>query len=187
MRRAVVFISELVPRTAIAWTARWTYNEPYVAVPMSHRIALSIESGGEVEYAWRHRHVPFRLHAAVEGPASALAAGSEAQFITEHYWGYTRQRDGGTIEYEVAHPSWRVWTAMTASFTGDATHLYGAGFAALLAQPPRSAFVAVGSPVEVHAGRRIQPSASQLSPESRTPAPPRYATIHPLPSPSTRR
>jgi uncharacterized protein len=156
MRRAVVFIRELVPRRAIAWTARWTYNEPYLAVPMSHHIAPTAETGGEVEYAWRHRGVAFRLHATVEGPARPLAPGSEAEFITEHYWGYTRQRDGGTIEYEVAHPSWRVWTAPTATFTGDATKLYGAGFAALLRQPPQSAFVAVGSAVEVYPGQRIR-------------------------------
>ncbi len=39
MRRAVVFVRELVPRVAIAWTARAIYNEPYLAVPMSHAIA----------------------------------------------------------------------------------------------------------------------------------------------------
>jgi uncharacterized protein len=155
MRRAVVFIRELVPRPAIAWTARWTYNEPYLAVPMSHAIALTAESGGEAEYTWQHRSVAFRLRAAVEGPASPLTPGSEAEFITEHYWGYTRQRDGGTIEYEVAHSPWRVWTAATATFTGDATELYGADFAALLREPPHSTYVAVGSAVQVYAGVRI--------------------------------
>lgn len=35
--------------------------------------------------------------------------------------------------------------------------LYGPHFAELLRTPPRSTFVAVGSAVEVHAGRSIQP------------------------------
>jgi hypothetical protein len=26
---------------------------------------------------------------------------SEESFITEHYWGYARQRDGATVEYRV--------------------------------------------------------------------------------------
>jgi hypothetical protein len=45
----------------------------------------------------------------VAAGAGALGAGSEAAFITEHYWGYTRQREGGTIEYRVEHPSWQIW------------------------------------------------------------------------------
>jgi hypothetical protein len=37
-RRGVVFVKELVPRIAIAWTARALYNENYEAVPMNHRV-----------------------------------------------------------------------------------------------------------------------------------------------------
>jgi uncharacterized protein len=36
-RRGVVFIKEIVPRRAIAWTACLFYNENYVALPMGHR------------------------------------------------------------------------------------------------------------------------------------------------------
>jgi uncharacterized protein len=154
-RRAVVFIRELVPRAAIAITARWTYNEPYLTVPMTHDIRLDAAHGGTVRYGWSHRGARFTIDAHVEGPAQALVAGSAAEFITEHYWGYTRQRDGGTLEYEVVHPSWHVWTAPRANFEGDATRLYGSRFASLLREPPLSAVVALGSPVEVHVGQRI--------------------------------
>src|SRR5271167_2804911 len=44
--RGVVFIKELVPRRAIAWTARVFYNENYVAVPMDHN--LSMDDDGTV-------------------------------------------------------------------------------------------------------------------------------------------
>ena len=155
MRRAVVFVRELVPRVAIAWTARAIYNEPYLAVPMSHAIALDPAHGGRAQYGWRHRHEVFALEAAANGPAAALEPETEAAFITEHYWGYTRQRDGGTLEYEVVHPPWRVWTAASHSFRGDATALYGPHFADLLRTSPRSAFVAAGSAVEVHVGQTI--------------------------------
>ena len=48
---------------------------------------------------------PVECHTrSIRGPARALEAGSEAEFITEHYWGYTPQRDGGTVEYVVRHP-----------------------------------------------------------------------------------
>jgi len=155
LRRAVVFVRELVPRRVIAGVARVVYNEPYLAVPMEHRVSLDPAAGGSVEYSWRRRETSFAMRGRVQGPASASAPGSEAEFITEHYWGYTRQRDGGTLEYQVEHPRWRVWTADSAEFSGDSSALYGAEFAEVLRSPPRSAFVALGSAVAVHHGKKI--------------------------------
>ncbi len=155
-RRAVTFVREIVPRRAIASVARWLYNEPYIAAPMSHDVALEAETGGHVAYRWRHDGEPFALEATAQGPALEAEAGSEAEFITEHYWGYTRQRDGGTVEYQVEHPSWRLWTVEDARLEGDVSALYGSQFAEVLSGPPRSAFLAVGSKVAVHVGRHIE-------------------------------
>ena len=54
VRRAVTFIRELVPRRAIATVAKLTYNEPYRALPMRHRLGpLDAATGAPslVEYA----------------------------------------------------------------------------------------------------------------------------------------
>jgi uncharacterized protein YqjF (DUF2071 family) len=153
-RRAVVFIRELVPRAAIAWTARAWYNEPYRALPMRHAIAAS-DTRRELRYEWRDAGAWRGIHASTEGASAPLVPGSEGEFITEHFWGYTRQRDGGTVEYRVAHPSWRVWTAADARLEGDLTPTYGADFAAVLSGPPRSAFVADGSAIAVHRPVRL--------------------------------
>lgn len=157
VRRGVVFIRELVPRTAIALVARLMYNEPYRALPMQHAL-LEDRRRGEVEreYAWRASQAWTRLIARTCGPARILEADTEEEFITEHYWGYTRQRDGGTIEYRVTHPRWNVWTATDARIDGDISAVYGDAFARALAGPPRSAFVADGSPVTVFAPVRIR-------------------------------
>lgn len=157
-QRAVVFIRELVPRWAIALIARQVYNEPYVALPMRHRWSLTPESS-EVSYGWKYRSEDFELGARVSGPARALQERTEAEFITEHYWGYTRQRDGSTLEYQVEHPVWRVWTAVDSWFRGPAALLYGPDFGALLSTKPQSAFVGEGSPVIVHHGRRLAAKA----------------------------
>ena len=154
-RRGVVFIRELVPREAIAALARWTYNEPYIAVPMQHAIEVDPEQGGAIQYAWGFGGHRYALSATVQGPPEAVAQESEAEFITEHYWGYTRQRDGSTLEYEVQHPRWRVWNPVDFSFSGPAAPLYGVPFGPLLNSPPRSAFVAEGSAVSVRAGAHI--------------------------------
>ena len=79
---------------------------------------------------------------------------SEESFITEHYWGYTKQRDGSTVEYRVAHPAWRVW-AVQSQLTRDMSQLYGEEFAQVLAGPPASAFLADGSAVIVYAPLRL--------------------------------
>ena len=104
-RRGVVFVRELVPRRAIAWTANLVYGEHYSAVPMRHAIDRS--SAGEVrgaEYAWRFAGRGDRMAVEVSGAPQEAAAGSLEEFITEHYWGYARQRSGKTVEYEVKHP-----------------------------------------------------------------------------------
>jgi uncharacterized protein YqjF (DUF2071 family) len=154
-RRAVVFIRELVPRRAIATVARLVYNEPYLAVPMTHRIDVTAQAGGTLAYGWQFQRVEYAMTATVAGPATPLVPGSEAEFITEHYWGYTRQRDGGTLEYRVEHPPWAVWSAKVASFTGPGAQLYGPELGTVVAGQPASAFVALGSAVAVHRGVRL--------------------------------
>ena len=155
VRRAVVFIRELVPRRAVPAVARWVYNEPYLTVPMGHAISVDADSGGPAHYSWRFRGAPYALWAYVRGPAQPLTEGSEAEFVTEHHWGYTRQRDGGTLEYRVERPPWHVWTRAEARFEGPAADLYGDDFGSILAAPPRSVYVAVGSAVAVGFGRRV--------------------------------
>jgi uncharacterized protein len=62
IRRAVVFVRELVPRAAIALVARLTYHEPYLALPMrSVAPRGSTDRPGRVAYEWfggrRWQHV----------------------------------------------------------------------------------------------------------------------------------
>jgi uncharacterized protein YqjF (DUF2071 family) len=157
LRRAVVFVRELVPRQAIALAARWIYNEPYLAVPMTHESSLNAHSGGVASYSWRYGGAKFTVTAEAAGPARPPVPGSEAEFITEHYWGYTKQRNGDTLEYRVEHPTWTVWDATHASVSGPLSTLYGSTFGEILSRPHRSAFVAAGSPVLVHHGVRLSP------------------------------
>jgi uncharacterized protein len=158
-RRAVVFIREVVPRLAIAVLARLWYNEPYIALPMRHRITMDRAAEGEtgrVRYEWLHERHWMHLEVETKGPPTLPAPGSEAAFISEHYWGYTAQRDGGCLEYHVSHLPWRVWAVRQASLACDAGRLYGAPFAGVLSAPPVSAFVAEGSPVAVFRGRSLR-------------------------------
>lgn len=156
LRRGVVFIKEIVPRAAIAFVARTVYGEPYEAMPTSSDIRETAK-GKTASYSWRQgaRTHSVRMDC---GPAAAVpAAGSLEGFIAEHYWGYTA-RGAETDEYRVEHPPWKVRAATAASCDLDAAALYGPEFAAVLSGPPESAFLAEGSGIKVHAGRRLTPS-----------------------------
>jgi len=85
--------------------------------------------------------------------------GSLEEFVLEHYWAYTRQRDGGCVEYRVAHRPWRVCPVRAARLSADVEPLYeplyGNQLADVLRRPPTSALLADGSPVKVYRGVRI--------------------------------
>jgi hypothetical protein len=82
------------------------------------------------------------------GEPQSIPIGCHAEFITEHYWGYTCVRDGCS-ECRVEHPRWKIWNATTFEFNADVTTLYGEQFVETLTQPPRSTFIAEGSPIQV--------------------------------------
>ena len=156
--RGVVFVKEIVPRMAVSLVARWVYNEQYVTLPMRSAIDLPTPANGfrgSVGYYWKRAGRWNEVSAQISGEPSALEPGSEAEFITEHYWGYTAQRDGSTLEYSVEHPSWRVWRSEQSRFDGDVATLYGPDFARVLGSAPSSAFVCDGSEIAVRPGRPI--------------------------------
>jgi len=149
-RRGVVFIREIVPRRMIAWVARTIYGEPYIYMPMSHRRTVHPDGRLQLHYRWGEHHVDATAHASLQD----LAAGSEPQFIAEHYWGYT-SRPRGTSEYRVNHPAWR-WRAIeTLEMQVAMGDLYGPQWADLSDTPPSSQFVAEGSPVSVEPCGRL--------------------------------
>jgi uncharacterized protein len=153
-RRAVVFVKEIVPRAAIAMSARWLYGENYVALPMRHQVDDG-PGTRTVSYRWWLQQHEHRLEMSVSGESRDVVVGSEEEFITEHYWGYVRGKRGTTIEYRVAHPRWRVRSATSAQFTGNVAALYGNEFVEPLAGPPTSAFLAEGSEVAVFKGVNV--------------------------------
>jgi uncharacterized protein len=154
-RRGVVFVAEIVPRHAIAVTARLLYGENYRCLPMKHRFETDGLKNTD-EYQWKVDGAWCKLWAQTAGLPAHPQEGSLEQFITEHYWGYSTQRPGRCLEYHVSHAPWHVWTATTAGFEGEASALYGRELGAVLRRRPDCAFVADGSPVVVFKGNKIQ-------------------------------
>jgi hypothetical protein len=156
-RRGVIFIREIVPRWAVSFVARKVYQENYLTLPMRHSIESGRQADGgvAVEYAWRFRRRWNRMRIEAAGIAELPATGSFDEFIIDHFWGYSGQRNGDCLEYEVEHRPWPIRVATQVELDCDAAGLYGAELAEALACPPRSAFLVDGSAVALHCGVRL--------------------------------
>jgi hypothetical protein len=153
-KRGVVFIREFVSRPAITLLANLLYEEPYATLPTRHRIA---ETSGSlsVRYAWRHRGVWQSIAVEASATPQPIVVGSEEEFITEHYWGYTKRRRGDTSEYGVLHPRWSVYPIRSVTIDADLAALYGPAFAPLKREAPASVLLAEDSGVKVLTGTRL--------------------------------
>jgi uncharacterized protein YqjF (DUF2071 family) len=158
-RRGVVFIKEIVPRAAIAFTARALYGENYATLPMRYHFdPSSFPSGSRrVSYYWQLQGRENVLGLSVRGDPAEPAPGSDAEFITEHYWGYGRRRHERTTEYRVDHPRWRVSAGSEPRLDCDIGELYGREFVEPLTARPASAFLAEGSRIVVSRGQSLGP------------------------------
>lgn len=152
-RRGVVFIAEIVPRLAIASIANFIYGEKYQCLPMEHDIADS-GTRRSYEYRWRMGTEWCRLTASTEGTPNFPVDGSLEQFISEHYWGYSKAARR-SVEYRVTHVPWRVWNSDSACLQGNVDSLYGAELATVVRAKPACAFVAEGSSVAVFRHRQL--------------------------------
>ncbi len=149
LERGVGFIREFVPRRAIAWVARVCYNEPYLALPMA-----STTAADEVRYRWKLARW-HDLCLTLREPFTLPDPSSRDGWLAEHYWGWTRQRDGGTVAYRVEHPPWRIRPSAATTINADLAETYGSEWGDALSGPPDSSFVAEGSPVTVGRPTRV--------------------------------
>ena len=70
-----------------------------------------------------------------------------ADFVTEHYWGYTKINNAKTNEYEVKHPAWKIYNILDSVIDVDFGANYGFEF--LKNEKPQSVMLAEGSEISV--------------------------------------
>lgn len=156
VRRAVCFISEIVPSGIIAWGARNFYNEPYEKRRMFQECTkFDSVTGGLLTYGFYAKDEKLQISVSTQGELIEMSKNSIQEFILEHYWGYTAQKNGSTIEYEVKHRPWKFWDASSVEIAEGIKSFYGDRFQTFLSRPPASIFVADGSDVKLFWGRRI--------------------------------
>ena len=153
-KRGVVFVKEIVPKHAITFVANTLYKEHYATMPMKHAWAETDETR-IFEYNWRCKNQWQSFKVTTNKDLIPIEEGSEAEFITEHYWGYSRKSDHKTVEYEVTHPKWQQYAVQDFAIDVDFGLVYGQDFALLNNLHPTSVFLAEGSEITVESKKVI--------------------------------
>ncbi len=152
-RRGVVFIKEIVPKPALTFVANTLYNEHYETLPMNHSWKQDNDTL-QVEYCWKMKTWN-SISVTTSTEIVPITSGSEEEFITEHYWGYTRINKFKTAEYGVEHPRWGIYKTLSFKIDVDFADVYGNEFGELRSTQPVSVFLAEGSDIFVKEGRTI--------------------------------
>lgn len=150
VRRGVVFLKEIVPKTAIATVARVMYGEPYERWSMSNSRDARL-----VRYGWERGNCANSLSVQRGANLGVPDTNSHGEFIIEHYWGYTKRGMGRTDEYKVEHPKWELFAADRPKIDVDFAATYGAEFGFLSTIDPHSVLLAKGSDIAVYKGKSM--------------------------------
>ncbi|WP_312296637.1 DUF2071 domain-containing protein [Chryseobacterium sp.] len=145
-KRGVVFIKEIVPKPALSFVANSIYKENYHTMPMKNLIHEK-EDELLISYSWKDKSW-HSLQITAESKAQTMEANSEFEFITEHYWGFTKN-ENKTSEYEVYHPKWKYYLIKDYKLDIHFGNIYGKDFESLDSQEPVSVMLAEGSEIEV--------------------------------------
>jgi uncharacterized protein len=147
-KRGVTFISELVPKHIIAYTANALYNEHYKALRMKHNIIMD-KNLLQINYDWKYKGAWNTMKVVAENEPTIIEKDSMEEFIFEHYWGYNQKNKNTIIEYGVEHERWQVYPITDSFLECNIEKLYGATFVPYLSKKPDSVYLAKGSSVVV--------------------------------------
>jgi len=152
-RRGVVFINETVPYKPVAWLANKLYKEHYIAIPTQHNIVIGPDEK-LVQYNWKMGQTWNHLEVKASTSQREMDRGSLEEFIFEHYYGYTRIDANRSQEYRIHHPRWKVNDVLEANIQCNFAEMYGAAFAQLSSENPKSVIIAEGSAISVDWNRK---------------------------------
>lgn len=148
IKRGVVFIKEIVPKRILSFVANTVYHEHYDTLPMSHNWNITPKII-DISYNWKHGQTEQSIAIKASNNPISFPENSEIEFISEHYFGYTKYNENKTFEYEVTHPKWLYYKANNYTVNVDFELNYGKKFAHLTTQTPDSVFLMEGSKITV--------------------------------------
>jgi len=154
-KRGVVFVKEIVPKHAITIVANTLYNEHYQTLKMRHSRTKN-ETSRSFLYEWFKDSKWNSISMTTDKNAIPIDVNSEAEFITEHYFGYTNYNKEKSIEYAVSHPRWEQLKVIESKIDVDFESIYGKDFKFLQELKPTSEFLSIGSKITIEGKKTIK-------------------------------
>jgi hypothetical protein len=114
------------------------------------------ETSKSFKYEWLKDAKWNSIAMTTEKNAIPIEENSEAEFITEHYFGYTNYNKDKSIEYAVSHPRWEQLKVIESKINVDFESIYGNDFKFLQDLKPKSEFLAIGSKITIEGKKTIR-------------------------------
>lgn len=154
-KKGVVFVKEIVPKSALTFVAKSIYNENYETLPMQHSWNLGGDEN-DIEYRFKKQGKWNSISVRTGSKSTSIEQDSEAEFIIERYWGYAEVDRNKSYEYEVKHSRWDVYGVADYQIDVDFGSVYGKEFDFLNSLNPTSVMLTEGSLVTIENRRKIK-------------------------------
>ena len=153
-RIGVVFLKQIVSNRCVAFAGRRLFREPMLSAAVSHDFKpadpVDEPDTRHLCYQWRNRGRVEGLRITGCGETYYAEPDSLDEFLTARYWGYNRQSGGAARAYRISRDPWPLVPVVEHDLECDAEALCGSEFADVMAGPPASALLALGSASRVH-------------------------------------
>jgi uncharacterized protein YqjF (DUF2071 family) len=148
-KRGVVFIKEIVPKYAITLLANTVFGQNYITLKMKS-FHQDIGDYMETGYEWKHLDKWSKLTAKAGKRSTPIRQDKFNEFIADHYYGFRKNGETKTYQYEVEHELWETFNVIDYSVDCDFGSLFGKEFSILNKEKPKSVFMLKGSEIRIH-------------------------------------
>jgi uncharacterized protein len=154
-KRGVVFIKEIVPKYAITLLANTVFGQNYTTLKMK---SFHQDMGDYMEtgYEWKYQDKWNKLTAKAVKRSTPIRQNNFNEFIADHYYGYRKNGETKTYQYEVEHEHWETFNVIEYSVDCDFGSLFGKEFSILNKEKPKSVFMLKGSEIRIHQRKLLE-------------------------------
>lgn len=147
--KGVVFIKELIPRSAIAFAANMLYNEKYETASIKS-VNEELPETFKISYSLKMDKSNYNLTAILKKRTSTPPEDSVEHRIKQRDAGFGKTRDGKTLIYRVDHSLWELYPLVDFRHNIDFRKVFGDEWKFLNEEKEFNVMVAKGSPVNVY-------------------------------------
>ena len=159
-RKGVVFLRQTVSSRLVAFGGRVFFREPMLAAPMTYQCEPpeweKRRDRQRVHYRWANGGRDEGLRVTAGGDSYFAEPDSLDEFLTHRYWGYNRTSDSRLRAYRISREPWPLVPVIDHEFKCDPESLYGPEIADVIAGPPASVLLALGSETQVHLPTKLR-------------------------------